>query len=55
VVHIGHPSSSFADGQMLTGAGDFAGKTFQVVTTVLSGVGATGFVGIEVSATVESN
>jgi len=49
--HICHPLATFADGQLLLGANDFAGKTFQIVKQGATG----GYWGMEVSATVETN
>lgn len=49
--HILHPLASFADGQQLVGANDYAGKTIQVVKPSLIG----GMWGVEISATLETN
>lgn len=49
--HVGHPVASFANSQTLSGGGDYAGKTFQIVAPGLSG----GFWAVEISNTVETN
>lgn len=49
--HLCHPIASFADGQTLNGANDYAGKTFQII---LKGPNS-GMVCLETSATVETN
>lgn len=49
--HVCHPTASFADGQTFNGAGDFAGKTFQIVLKGTSG----GFLAVETSNTLETN
>ena len=46
-----HPVANFADGQTFAGGGDYAGKTFQIVSTGPNG----GFWAVETSATVETN
>lgn len=48
---MGHSSASFADGQTFSGAGDYAGKSFQVIKGGMNG----GYWVIETSATVETN
>ena len=48
---ICHPISSFSDGQIIQGAGDYAGKTFMIVR----GSNAGSMWAIETSATVETN
>jgi len=49
--HVCHPVTSFTDGQTFQGSNDFAGKSFQIVSTGRS----SGFIAIETSATVETN
>jgi len=49
------PAAGFADGQVITGAGDYAGKTFQLVKLVCGAPNANGAILIETSATVETN
>ena len=49
--HVCHPNSSFTDGQTFSGAGDFAGKTFQIVSL---GSGQ-GYHAIETSNTVPTD
>jgi hypothetical protein len=49
--HICHPIASFTDGQQLVGAGDYSGKTIQVIKSTVN----SGILGIEISATVETN
>lgn len=49
-----HAKATFADGQVITGAGDFAGKTFQVVRDVQSSTGNCHLL-VETSATLETN
>jgi len=49
--HICHPLTSFGDGQIIYGANDFAGKTFQVVKPGYN----SGMWAIEISNTVETN
>ncbi len=49
--HVCHAVGTFADGQLLVGANDFAGKTIQIVKSGATG----GYWGMEVSATVETN
>lgn len=48
-----HPKATFADGQVITGAGDYAGKTFQIIRDVRSSVDA--HIAVETSATLETN
>lgn len=50
---ICHPKATFADGQVITGAGDFAGKSFRIIRDVRSSVDAQ--IAVEVSATLETN
>lgn len=47
---ICHPTTSFSDGQTITGAGDFAGKTFYIVKPSFDGMYC-----IETSDTLETN
>ena len=49
--HLCHPISAFADGQIFSGANEFAGKTFQIVKQG----SANGMWVIEISNTVETN
>jgi len=48
---LSHPYTSFSDGQVFSGAGDYAGKTFQIVKPGTSN----GCWAIEISNTVETN
>jgi hypothetical protein len=49
--HLCHPTASFADGATFNGAGDYAGKTFAVVSLG----SASGHYCIETSDTLETN
>jgi hypothetical protein len=49
--HLCHPITSFADGQVFSGANEYAGKTFQIIK---QGPNAGMWV-IETSNTVETN
>lgn len=49
-----HPAANFADGQTITGANDYAGKTFQVISKTDMSTTAGGL-WLETSATVETN
>lgn len=49
--HVGHPTTSFYDGQIIAGINEYAGKTFQIITPGPNG----GYLAIETSATVETN
>ena len=51
VYHVCHPLASFADGQTFVGGGDYAGKSFQIVSRGINN----GFWAVETSATVETN
>lgn len=51
VYHVCHPLASFADGQTFVGGGDYAGKSFQIVSHGINN----GFWAVETSATVETN
>lgn len=51
--HVCHALASFSLGQQFVGAGDYAGKTFQIVTSL--GSTTSGFVAVEVSNTLETN
>lgn len=51
---ICHPIASFADGQTFSGAGDYAGKTFQIIKQGTNS-GSAGMFCLETSATVETN
>lgn len=50
-----HAPATFVDGQTFNGAGDFAGKTFEVVRDVCGSPSGNGAIAIETSATVETN
>lgn len=50
-----HPLASFNHGDTVTGTGDFAGKTFEVIKTVSGSGGAAGAAFIETSDTLETN
>lgn len=50
-----HPTASFADGQTFAGAGDYAGKTFQIVKAMRSSTSTSSILLVETSATVETN
>ena len=51
--------AGFGDGQVISGGGDYAGKTFQVVKLIepgyTGGAGSTSMVLVETSNTVETN
>ena len=49
--HICHSVTSFGDGQVFAGSGDFAGKQFYVIRSGTSG----GMFAVEISNTVETN
>ena len=49
--HLCHQPSNFSDGQIVTGANEYAGKTFQVVKPGYYG----GAMLVEISNTVETN
>lgn len=49
---ISHRETSFADGQIFSGSGDFAGKTFRILRTTGQGYGV---IAIETSNTVDTN
>lgn len=49
--HVCHPVANFADGQVLSGSGDFSGKTFQIIRTTAIG----SFWALETSPTVDTN
>jgi hypothetical protein len=49
--HTMHPLATFTDGQVINGAGDYAGKTFQVISKGVNN----GMWIVETSATVETN
>lgn len=49
--HIGHPTTSFTDGQIIQGSGALAGKSFMVIKIGFN----SGMWGLEVSNTVETN
>jgi hypothetical protein len=49
-----HPVTAFSDGDTVSGAGAYAGKTFLALKTV-SGAGTSGVAFLETSDTVESN
>ena len=51
IYQVCHPVGSFADGQTFSGGGDYAGKSFQIISKMVNG----GFLAIETSATVETN
>jgi hypothetical protein len=51
IYQVCHPLASFSDGQTFSGGGDYAGKTFQVISKMVNG----GFCAVETSATVETN
>lgn len=53
--HLCHAKAGFADGQVITGAGDYAAKTFQVIRDVPGSGGATCPILVETSATLETN
>lgn len=56
IYQVCHPGSSFSNGQVLTGAGDYAGKTFQIVKWVAAYNSATeSFFAVETSNTVPTN
>jgi hypothetical protein len=59
IYQVCHPIAGFSDGQVFSGGGDYAGKTFQIVKTFCSdasGAGyATSYCAVETSATVETN
>jgi len=46
-----HPVNNFADGQIISGSGEFAGKMFQIVRTTAIG----SFWALEISPTVDTN
>jgi len=50
--HLCHPAANFSDGQIINAAGDYAGKTFQIVK--FAGLWG-GFFAVEISNTVETN
>jgi hypothetical protein len=47
-----HPIATFSDGQVISGTGDYAGKTFQIVKTIFNNNSC---VAMETSNTVETN
>jgi len=49
--HVGHASSNFYDGQLISGSGDFAGRVFMIVKETTY----TAFWAIEVSPTLDIN
>lgn len=49
--HIGHPTTSFTDGQIIQGSGTLAGKSFMVIKIGFS----SGMWGLELSNTLETN
>lgn len=51
IYQVCHPIASFADGQPFSGGGDYAGKSFQIIKSMVNG----GFLAVETSATVETN
>ncbi len=51
IYQVCHPTASFSDGQTCSGGGDYAGKSFQIIKSMVNG----GFLAIETSATVETN
>lgn len=54
--HVCHTVASFTDGQDITGAGDFAGKTFKVIRPIFSRVSNTpSMVAVETSDTLDLN
>lgn len=50
-----HAIGSFANGDVITGSGELAGKTFLIIRPVRDASGAEGSVAVETSATIESN
>ena len=55
VYHLCHPIASFSDGQVFSGANEYAGKTFMVINPIMSNASGGGMLAIEISATVETN
>lgn len=56
IYQLCHPKASFADGQTISGSGDFAGKTFQIVRDVQGPSGGySAPFAIETSNTLETN
>lgn len=55
--HICHTAASFADSQTFSGAGDYAGKTFQVVKPIraVSATGTDAMLAVETSDTLDTN
>ncbi len=54
--HVCHEVVNFTDGQDITGAGDFAGKTFKVIRPIFSRVSNTpSMVAVETSDTLDTN
>lgn len=50
-----HARATWADGQTLSGAGDYAGKDFQIIRDIGGSGGYLGALAIETSATLETN
>jgi len=50
-----HAVGSFTNGDVITGSGELAGKTFLIIRPVRDASGAEGSVAVETSATIESN
>lgn len=48
---VAHPVANFSDGQTFAGGGDYAGKSFMIIKTDITG----GFFAMETSNTVETN
>lgn len=54
--HVCHATVNFTDGQDITGAGDFAGKTFKVIRPIFSRTSNTpALVAVETSDTLDTN
>jgi hypothetical protein len=51
---VGHPMTSFANGQIISGSGNYAGKVFAIVKQY-DGATLKSFWALEVSPTVETN
>lgn len=49
--HVCHPLASFSDGQILTGANEYAGKSFQIVSKGTS----SGFWAVDISNSLDTN
>lgn len=53
VYHVAHPITTYAEGAVISGTGDNAGKVFQIGPAGLTGTSA--YLAFETSATVETN